>query len=298
MTTYTRESYFQDDRFPFYIDLCTIHKGNQIASHTHDFIELVFVVEGNAEHEVSGHHYKLAAGDVFVLEPNVYHSYLASQDEDTLVYNVLFEAAFLEKELEVLQQLPSFINFFYLAPFLRKSQSFVPYHPLQAGQMLHIQSHLQMINDEFQHKREGYQLLIKTRFIECLVWLSRYQQENRKHAKREEISDIAWIESIRNFVEQHYQQPLTLKQLSRLCGMSVSSFTAKFKEATGMSLLDYKHTVQIRHASELLLADTSKKVLQVALETGFNDLSFFNKTFRKHMGVTPRDYRVQKVHHP
>ncbi|BBH18930.1 AraC family transcriptional regulator [Paenibacillus baekrokdamisoli] len=291
MTTYTSDSYFQDERFPFFIDLCTIRKQEHVPSHTHDFVELVFVVEGSADHEMSGHHYKLTAGDVFVLEPNVYHSYTASSDEDTVVFNVLFDAAFLQKELEVLQQLPSFIHFFYLSPFLRKAQSFVPYHPLQAGQKLHIQHHLQIINEEFQTKREGYQLLIKTRFIECLVWLSRYQQENR-NGKQEEVSDQAWMESIRHFVEQHYQQPLTLKQLSRLCGMSVSSFTAKFKGATGMSLLDFKHAIQIRHASEMLRTDANKKILQIALETGFNDLSFFNKMFRKHTGVTPREYRL------
>ncbi|MBW7455359.1 helix-turn-helix domain-containing protein [Paenibacillus sepulcri] len=289
MTTYTGSNYFKDSRFPFYIDRAVIRRNEPIPSHTHDFVELVFVVEGSAFHEMSGHQYRLATGDVFILEPNVYHSYLGSADEDTLVYNVLFDTAFLQKELEALQEIPAFIDFFYLMPFLRKSQSFIPYHPLQAAQKLQFQGHLQTIYEEYEQERDGSQLIIKTRWIECLVWLSRYHQENRS-TERHTLSDRERILSIRNFVELNYRQPLTLIQLSRICGMSVSSFTAKFKEATGQSLMDYKHEVQIRHASALLL-DTDTKVLDIALETGFNDVSFFNKMFRKHTGVTPREYR-------
>ncbi|MFC4809406.1 AraC family transcriptional regulator [Paenibacillus sp. GCM10023250] len=290
MTMFKGDEFFKLDDFPFYIDRYTIGKNETIPSHTHDFIELVFVVEGSAVHEMSGHAYRLAAGDVFVIEPNVYHSYVCAADRETVVYNVLFDAAFLRREMEVLQQMPSFINFFYLVPFLRKNHAFVPYHPLQPAQKVHIQSHLQAVFEEFAQRRDGYQLVIKTRFIECLVWLSRYHQENREAGLRPSVSDRDWMDSIVHYVDRHYYQPLTLQQLSRLSGMSVSSFTAKFKEAAGMSLLDYKHTVQIRHASTLLRT-TDKKVLDIAHETGFGDISFFNRVFRKHTGCSPREYR-------
>lgn len=290
-TIYKGDSFFKLDDFPFFIDRYTIQRGEDIPPHTHEFIELVFVVEGSSQHEMSGHSYQLKAGDVFVVEPNVCHSYLCEPDQSAVVYNVLFDASLLEREMEVLQQMPSFINFFYLAPFLRKSHSFVPYHPLKPAQKLQIQAHLQTILEEFHQQRDGYQLIIKTRLIECLVWLSRFHQEHVDAVQRPSVSDRAWMESIIHFVEQHYYQPLTLQQLSKLSGMSVSSFTAKFKEATGMSLLDYKHTVQIRQASTLLTT-TDLKVLDIAHETGFGDISFFNRVFRKHTGFTPREYRA------
>ncbi|RAP77649.1 AraC family transcriptional regulator [Paenibacillus montanisoli] len=290
MTIYKGANFFQQNDFPFHIHRYTIQKGEHIPSHTHDFVELVFVLEGSAIHEMTGHTYKLSAGDVFVLEPQVYHSYTCSQEQEVTVYNVLFDASFLQREMEVLQQMPSFVNFFYLVPFLRKSQSFVPFHPLQPSQKLQIQSHLQTIYDEYRQRREGYQLVIKTRWIECLVWLSRFHHENRKSMQSSAVSDKEWMDSIIHFVETHYYQPLTLQQLSQLCGMSISSFTAKFKETTGLSLLDYKHMVQIRHAAQLLRTSNSK-VLDIALEVGFNDVSFFNRMFRKHIGQTPKEYR-------
>ncbi|MNI11218.1 HTH-type transcriptional activator Btr [compost metagenome] len=293
MTVLFGEHFFLGKHFPFHIDRYTIRPDEHIAPHTHDFIELVFVVSGSAVHHMSGHRYQLKAGDVFVLEPNVYHSYRGDSTTEAVVYNVLFDPGLLRKELDALMQMSSFIHFFYFLPFMRRSASFIQYQPLQPDEKATIEAHLETIWGEYMGKREGYQLLIKTRWIECLVWLSRYMKADM-HAEETSVSDREWIDSVRHFIEQHYQQNLTLTQISRISGMSVSAFTAKFKSATGSSLLDYKHEIQIRNACELL-SDTNHKVLDVGHEVGFNDISFFNKIFRKHRGLTPREYRQKRL---
>ena len=291
MTVYSRQSFFKDEQFPFFIDRYVIEKGRIIPSHTHEFVELVYVVSGNALHEMSGNRYHLTAGDVFILEPDAYHSYNGTDTEETVVYNVLFSVEFLRSELDALKQMPSFVDFFYLAPFLRKTASFIPYSPLNDAQHLQILNHLRAIHEEFNERKEGYQIIIKTRWIECLVLLGRFHKDNQ-HAQRSTLSDKEHMESIRHFVELNFQQPLTLEQLCRISGMSVSSFTAKFKDHTGVSFLDYKHELQVRHARQLLTG-TNKKILEIALEAGFNDISFFNKVFRKYSGLTPKDIRKQ-----
>ena len=292
MSVSSKASFFRDPLFPFHIDRYTIGRGESIPSHTHEFIELVYVLKGHARHEMAGHGYVLNSGDIFVLEPNVYHSYHGAEDEDTIVYNVLFDSDLLRRELEVLLQMTHFVHFFYFLPFLRKNASFVPHQSLDEAQKRNIEGHLQAILDEYQEQREGYRLVVKTRWIECLVWLSRYLQPQAAHSPAVS-NDRERIEPARQFIEQHYRQNIALAQISRICGMSVSSFTAQFKEAVGKSFLDYKQELQIRHACELL-AETDRKVLDIAYEAGFNDISFFNKTFRKHMGISPREYRSRR----
>ncbi|ALS29267.1 AraC family transcriptional regulator [Paenibacillus sp. 32O-W] len=292
METYERKTFFPDEQFPFFISRYTIGIGERIPDHAHQFVELVYVVSGSAIHEMSGHRYELQSGDVFVLEPGAPHSYTGSDTEETVVFNVLFGTELLRDELASLLRMPSFVNFFYLAPFLRKSASFIPHFRLHDHQKLRIVSHLAAMEEEFAMRGDGYQLLIRTRLIECLVWLGRYHRESGMR-KREALSDRDWIESIRHLVETHFRQPLSLKEASRLCGMSVSSFTVKFREAAGCSFTEYKHGVQIRHACRLL-ADTSSKVTDIAFDAGFGDISFFNKVFRKHTGMTPKAYR--KLH--
>jgi AraC-like DNA-binding protein/quercetin dioxygenase-like cupin family protein len=289
MNIFRGESYFKEDRFPFYIDRYVIGKEETVPLHSHDFVELVYVVSGSALHEMSGNRYPLSAGEVFILEPQAYHSYSGSETEETVVYNVLFDVEFLRNELDALKRMPSFVDFFYLAPFLRKTASFIPYSALKDTQNLLILDHLRTIHEEFVARKEGYQLIIKTRWIECLVLLGRFHQENL-NARRRTLTDKERMESIRHFVDQNFREPLTLEQLSRICGMSVSSFTAKFRETMGVSLIDYKHELQVQRARSQL-AETRNKILEIALEAGFNDISFFNKVFRKHTGLTPNEFR-------
>ena len=292
MTVFRGNAYFSTTDFPFFIDRYTIRKAEVVPPHTHDFVELVYVAKGTAKHVMGGRDYRLAAGDVFVLEPNVYHSYEGSDAEETVVYNVLFDMGLLRNEIAMLQQLPSFVDFFYLAPFLRQNEAFVPYTALKERERIHLEFNLNTLLTEYREKADGYSLIIKTRLIECLVLLSRYRQEYGR-AEGTPRNDDAYIDTITKFVERHYNQPLSLEQVSRIGGMSVSSFTAKFRAAHGRSFVEYKQAAQIREACRLLAA-TDRKVLDVAHETGFNDISFFNKVFRKHTGLSPRAYRQRE----
>jgi AraC-like DNA-binding protein/mannose-6-phosphate isomerase-like protein (cupin superfamily) len=289
MTLYHSGQYFRESSFPFYLDRYTIGQNEIIPMHRHDFVELVYVLEGNALHELAGNRYTLNSGDVFVIEPDVYHSYVGSSERDTIVYNVLFQKSLLRQELRSLCRIPEFLDFFYIAPFLRKTAAFSPYLSLKGEAKLTLESHLQTLQQELKRKESGYQLIVKTRLIECLVVLSRYSGAQDSTANKGR-SDSEWLDSITSMLEQHFDKPFTLEQLSKLCGMSVSSFAAKFKQHTGLTLVEYRHDLQIRHACKLL-KETDRKIIDIAQESGMEDISFFYKVFRKKTGMTPSQYR-------
>jgi AraC-like DNA-binding protein/quercetin dioxygenase-like cupin family protein len=293
MLTLQASQFFDDHAFPFHIERYTIRKGEEIPLHTHNFVELVYVVEGNAVHEMSGISYGLRSGDIFILEPNIYHSYKGSHEKETIVYNLLFKLELLHRELNVLCEIPSFLDFFYIAPFLRKNDTFYPHVTLTGAQKLFFESHIDSLFQEENEREAGYQLVIKTRFIECLVHLSRFYLAHGHPAPTTNYTDVQWITSIVSLIEQHYNKPFSLEQLSRLCGMSIPSFTVKFKTYTKKTFVEYKHDVQIREACRLM-ETTDGKIAEIAQEVGFEDLSFFYKVFRKKMGIPPLKYRLSK----
>ena len=139
MTIYKGDMYFKQEDFPFFIDRYTIRKSEYIPSHTHDFIELVFVVEGSAG--------TICPVMLTGLPPETYSCLSPTYTTATAVPRTRIPSSTTccsrppscEREMDVLQQMPSFVNFFYLVPFLRKSHSFVPYHPLQPAQKLQMQ---------------------------------------------------------------------------------------------------------------------------------------------------------------
>ncbi|MFD2615430.1 AraC family transcriptional regulator [Paenibacillus gansuensis] len=291
MKSYADDDFFRKPSFPFFIDRYTIRKDDVIPEHSHSFYELVYVVEGDAVHELLGKTYRLSAGDVFILEPRMVHSYEGGGSRDTVVYNVMFQRELLEQELGGLSGMQPFVDLFYLAPFLRKHANFAPFQSIEGKTRVQLESKLQKMEQERQGEAPGYEILVKTQFIEFFVYLSRYMMETKQFSLTEQMEGREWAQWICSMLEESYNLPVTLKEYSRMCGMSTSSFAQKFKRMTGRSFLGYKQELQIKEACRLLRT-TNLPIVRIAEQTGYEDLSFFYRVFRRVTGgVTPRQYR-------
>ncbi len=91
-------------------------------------------------------------------------------------------------------------------------------------------------------------------------------------------------------IRRDYAEPLTLDELSSEAGMTPKYFCRAFKQITGRTPIDYLNYYRIECAGELLsVSDNS--ITDVALSCGFNDLSYFARTFHKYKGVSAQKYR-------
>ncbi len=95
------------------------------------------------------------------------------------------------------------------------------------------------------------------------------------------------------FLRDHYKEPITLKDLANIAGLSEKYFGEYFKNITGETPIQYLNEYRIEQAAEAL-NDGATSVTEIALEYGFNDLSYFIKTFRRHYGSSPGAYRKQQ----
>lgn len=94
----------------------------------------------------------------------------------------------------------------------------------------------------------------------------------------------------RDYVEKHFAEIVRLPVVAGLCHMSESEFSRVFKKEHGHTFCEYLLKFRICKACELL-ADASVRVKTVAFDVGFNDLSYFDRTFRRYTGVTPSQYQ-------
>lgn len=92
------------------------------------------------------------------------------------------------------------------------------------------------------------------------------------------------------FVERHFAETVRLSVVAGHCHMSESEFSRVFKKEHGHTFSEYLLKFRIRKACDSL-ADPSVQVKTVAFEVGFNDLSYFARTFRRYTGVTPSTYQ-------
>lgn len=109
---------------------------------------------------------------------------------------------------------------------------------------------------------------------------------------RSEADDVALdkIETVTQYVAEHHAREIPLESVAALVGMSASSFSRFFAKATGNGFSRFVNRVRIAKACELL-AGTDDAITGICFEVGFNNVANFNRRFREHKSVTPREYR-------
>ena len=92
------------------------------------------------------------------------------------------------------------------------------------------------------------------------------------------------------YISRNYALSICLEDVSRYVNLSPSYFSGLFKQCTGFSFKEYLNLVRIEE-SKRLLANTDYSIVDIAVATGFQDQSYFSKVFKRHVGVTPKQYR-------
>jgi two-component system response regulator YesN len=97
-----------------------------------------------------------------------------------------------------------------------------------------------------------------------------------------------------NYIDANYDKPIGLADIARASYMSVSRLAHVFKEQMGITLIDYLTSVRIERAKQLLLA-TAQNCTEICFQVGYNNQSYFTRTFKRLVGVTPRQFRVKNL---
>lgn len=98
------------------------------------------------------------------------------------------------------------------------------------------------------------------------------------------------IEKTFEYMNQNFDKPITLGEVSKLANMSEVAFSRFFKQRTGNTFIDSLTEIRLGHASRMLI-DTTQSVAEIAYYCGFNNISNFNRIFRKKKSCTPREFR-------
>lgn len=113
-----------------------------------------------------------------------------------------------------------------------------------------------------------------------------------RHEKNQSL--MKPIRMVMEYLQQHYNEPVRLEDMSEMVGFNSTYFSSLFKKETGENFSDYLIALRVRRAKELL-TDTEMKIADIADEVGYLDLKYFTKIFKRSAGVNPSDYR--KLYH-
>jgi AraC-like DNA-binding protein len=98
------------------------------------------------------------------------------------------------------------------------------------------------------------------------------------------------IEKVFEYMNAHYSRPITLSEVAKVANMPEASFGRFIRKRIGTTFIDSLNEIRLGHATRMLI-DTTHNVAEVAYKCGFNNISNFNRTFKRRKGCTPKEFR-------
>ncbi len=146
--------------------------------------------------------------------------------------------------------------------------------------------------DTLSSVKDGFYAVMQ--FLTILYELSRSEGARTlatsSYAKVEVESDSRRVLKVKNYIAKNYMDEIRLNTLADIAGMSPSAFSRFFKLHTGRNLSDYIIEMRLGYASRMLV-DTARSIAEISFQSGFNNLSNFNRIFKKKKGCSPSEFR-------
>ena len=131
-------------------------------------------------------------------------------------------------------------------------------------------------------------------FLRILYELSLYDNarvlSSSSFAKIETFSDSRRVQKVQKYISTHYQEDIRLASLADMVGMTPVSFSRFFRLRTGKTLSDYIIDIRLGFATRMLV-DSTRTIAEVCYDCGFNNLSNFNRMFKRKKGCSPKEFR-------
>ncbi len=267
-------------RFPFNIYPCTIPGDfRQVAVHWQDSMELVYIKRGSGLVQTGAQVCAAQSGDIFVLTPGTLHAIRQAESRTMEYENIIFDVELLGGAEDLCAEK-------YLLP-LQSGRMALPEH-ITPDEAWYPQAAdcLKEAEEANRCKQFGYELCIKgalLRFLALLIAQSKALPPAEKASTQRLRAVLQWISA-------HYSEPVCVADAAALCQCSPNHFMRWFRQMTGQTFIIFLREYRLNAAAEALRT-TEDTILSISEQCGFENLSYFNREFKAHFGMTPREYR-------
>jgi AraC-like DNA-binding protein len=279
-----RKSFDATGLFPFALNYRDTKTPQfELPDHVHDWHELVYVHSGKGTFFIQHTVYEMKTGDLFVIPSNTIHRAMPDSEEPVTSTAIFFSSTFIKSPAFDEQWQPD-----------QLFQSDVYLYELAEADRERFEQSLDSMKLELDRRHEGFRTAVWLTLLSVLHHICRAQAINRSMTNRSS-SGPDWLDTILAYVEAEQSKDggdkLSLSALAKIANVSTAHFSRVFRQKTGMNVTDYLTTRRIIKAKQLL-ASTDDKVSWIATVCGFDSLTYFHRSFKKYVGISPAKYRT------
>lgn len=255
--------------------------------HFHSEYELVYVKKSFGKRFVADHAADFYDGDLVLLGSNLPHFW--KNDEAFLKKNpelkvnaivIHFPANFFQDQLE------NYPEFFQIRDLLKRASHGIHFDKKTADR---LDSKLNQLLTQ-----KGLEQTLA--FLGILDNLAKTKQYHLLASESYQPTIENWsnnrLDKVMHIINSNYRQQIKLDVVANYIGMNTTSFCRYFKEKTGKTFIEFVNEMRIGYACKLIL-EGKQSVSQICFESGFNNLSNFNRCFKKNTNLAPGQYRNQ-----
>lgn len=268
--------------FPYNTYPCSIPVDfNEVPLHWHNEMEIIYIKKGAGLVDLDFNRYTVSSGDIVVVVPGQMHGIYRMDNHSMEYENIIFSIDML-----ISKSSDSLYDEFFV-PFLSGAMNFEHIITAKHPQYTAIRDCLDHCDRLCIDWPYGYKLAIKSCLYEFLFLLCNTSSSS---SPRPITKNIDRIKTIIKYIETNYQSPISIDTIASVCGFSSSHFMKFFKNTMGTSFVDYLNDYRLSMASRMLISSDAT-ILVVAADCGYENLSYFNRLFKKKYGMTPSAYR-------
>ncbi|MDI9873166.1 MULTISPECIES: helix-turn-helix domain-containing protein [Bacteroidota] len=268
----------QSDCFTFF---SRVKKEFNFPLHTHEEFEINFIMNAkNAKRIIGDHSDNIEDLELVLVGSNLPHAWFTHQCESEEIHEVtiqfhrdLFDEKFLKRN-----------QLSFIRTLLERSSKGILFSPETAQALKHRFLNL--------HQKSGFDSVLELMSILHDLSISRNMRtlSNTSFSNDSLSYNSRRIEKAFEYMQANYDKNITLEEMAKLVGMTEVSFSRFIKKRTGKTFVDSLNEIRIGHASRLLI-DTTHTIAEISYQTGFNNLSYFNRVFKARNSCTPKEFR-------
>ncbi|MEG1848563.1 MAG: AraC family transcriptional regulator [Lachnospiraceae bacterium] len=254
---------------PFRMFVFEGKNGNyQVVKHWHNSVELFLVFEGEIDFYINTSYFSLSSGEFILVNSNEIHSIEAPKENFTLVLQIppeMFQA-YSEEEY-----------------ILFKSTRYE-----KDDEMIQL---IKNMYRAYAQKQYGYELEVSSYYYKLLYLLvTKYKETEIDPARVKLNKQLDKLSKITNYIQEHYQEDITLEGVASLFGFSPTYLSRMFRQYARINYKAYLINVRVEYAYKELI-NTDDSINQIAENNGFPDSRSLAKAFAKRFGILPSEYR-------